>query len=98
VGPAPGPTHTATPQTGERATGPSAHPFTPQGVPGRGLSHDPPDHDPRSTLPAAEPPGDRRGHRQNILDTRFDSIGVGVTRGGNGQYWMVQELMDQPGV
>lgn len=34
-------------------------------------------------------------HRDNILDSRFDTIGVGVTRDANGQYWIVQEFMDQ---
>ena|SRR6478735_6290231 len=34
-------------------------------------------------------------HRNNILDARFDTVGVGVTRDGNGQYWIVQEFMDQ---
>lgn len=34
-------------------------------------------------------------HRANILDSRFDTIGVGITRDANGQYWIVQEFMDQ---
>lgn len=36
------------------------------------------------------------GHRANILDPSFDSIGIGVTRDGNGVYWVVQEFMNQP--
>jgi len=35
-------------------------------------------------------------HRANILSGRFDSIGMGVTRDSAGQYWVVQEFMDQP--
>jgi uncharacterized protein YkwD len=34
-------------------------------------------------------------HRANILDPRFDTVGVGVTRDANGQYWIVQEFMQQ---
>lgn len=34
-------------------------------------------------------------HRANVLDPRFDTIGIGVTRDANGQYWIVQEFMDE---
>jgi uncharacterized protein YkwD len=34
------------------------------------------------------------GHRANILDRRFNQIGIGVTRDGAGRYWVVQEFME----
>jgi uncharacterized protein YkwD len=35
------------------------------------------------------------GHRANILDSRFNRIGLGVTRSGDGRYWVVQEFMQE---
>ena len=32
------------------------------------------------------------GHRNNILDPGFNNFAVGVTRGGDGRYWVVQEF------
>ena len=35
------------------------------------------------------------GHRANILDRGFNRIGLGVTRDGDGRYWVVQEFMQE---
>jgi uncharacterized protein YkwD len=35
------------------------------------------------------------GHRANILDGGFNRVGVGVTRSGDGRYWVVQEFMQE---
>ena len=35
------------------------------------------------------------GHRANILDGGFNRIGLGVTRSGDGRYWVVQEFMQE---
>ena len=35
------------------------------------------------------------GHKANILDGGFNRIGLGVTRTGDGRYWVVQEFMQE---
>ncbi len=35
------------------------------------------------------------GHKANILDRGFNRIGLGVTRTGDGRYWVVQEFMQE---
>jgi len=38
---------------------------------------------------------DSPAHRANILDGGFNRVGVGVTRDGEGRFWVVQEFMQE---
>jgi len=41
---------------------------------------------------AEKPPND--GHRQNLLSSKFQLIGLSVVRDGSGKTWMVQDFVD----